>query len=576
MQEMEWPQRCRLAVALLMLLAQRRDAAAMVPAEAGAVVEAAERKSHGSVSMALEAYHLQESARVDIEEIAGRKLARKNLGVVSRGCEKKLKIAVPHKNGFKAFVNVTHPNTKRQKVTGYSIDIFETAIGMLQAPPQYEFYVFNGSYDELVRNVSLKVFDAAVGDVTITPERIRVADFTMPYAHSGLSLLMLSENDSRPIQWIFLEPLTKELWFATVGGFLLTGFVVWMIERPRNPEYQGSRLRQFSTASYFAFSTLTFSHDQIIRSPLSKIVVVIWCFAVLVVVQSYTANLSSMLTAKRLRPLMTDLYQLLRNGDYVGYQEGGFTRAFLIKQGFPMNRIKAYNTQAEYAEALRKGSKNGGVSAILDEVPYLAYFLSNPQYKMEFQMVNRMYKTLGLGFVFPLGSPLVHDLSIAILNLTGDYEGPQIEERWLGPATTLAGDSSISGFAALTLRSFSGLFIITGCISSLMLLISISRFLCAKYTRERGSGLQNTNEDGMDLCFNESITLQNDRGDGSVLDQHLHEIRGNDSHNANEGDGSVADVEAGLVQNGLHDGFVPIDYVEIEMSSAGQGVGVAH
>jgi ABC-type amino acid transport substrate-binding protein len=272
------------------------------------------------------------------------------------------------------------------------------------------------------------VFDAAVGDVTITPERIRHVDFTMPYAQSGLSLLVLSENDSKPIQWIFLEPLTKELWFATVGGFFFTGFVVWMIERPRNPEYQGTRLRQFSTASYFAFSTLTFSHgnlstlssnffmiliicamvssmtssvhaDQIIRSPLSKVVVVIWCFAVLVVVQSYTANLSSMLTAKRLRPLVTDLNQLLHNGDNVGYQGGGFTRAFLIKQGYPVNRIKAYNTQAEYAEALRKGSKNGGVSAILDEVPYLTYFLSNPQYKMEFQMVNRMYKTLGLGFV---------------------------------------------------------------------------------------------------------------------------------------------------------------------------------
>lgn len=139
--------------------------------------------------------------------------------------------------------------------------------------------------------------------------------------------------------------------------------------------------------------------DQIIRSPLSKIVVVVWCFAVLVVVQSYTANLSSMLTTNRLRPLVTDLDQLLRNGDHVGYQGGGFTRSFLINQGFPLNRIKSYNNQSEYADALRKGSKNGGVSAILDEVPYLTYFLSNPQYKMEFQMVNRMYKTLGFGFV---------------------------------------------------------------------------------------------------------------------------------------------------------------------------------
>lgn len=97
--------------------------------------------------------------------------------------------------------------------------------------------------------------------------------------------------------------------------------------------------------------------------------------------------------------MVTDLNQLLRNSDYVGYQHGGFTRSFLINQGFPVNRIKAYSNQEEYAEALRKGSKNGGVSAILDEIPYLTYFLSNPQYKKEFQMVNRMYKTLGLGFV---------------------------------------------------------------------------------------------------------------------------------------------------------------------------------
>jgi hypothetical protein len=40
--------------------------------------------------------------------------------------------------------------------------------------------------------------------------------------------------------------------------------------------------------------------DQKLKSPLYKIALVIWCFTVLVLVQSYTANLPSMLTAKRL------------------------------------------------------------------------------------------------------------------------------------------------------------------------------------------------------------------------------------------------------------------------------------
>jgi ABC-type amino acid transport substrate-binding protein len=100
-----------------------------------------------------------------------------------------------------------------------------------------------------------------VGDITITSERAVYVDFTMPYTESGVSLLVLSENDSKStIEWVFLKPLTTELWLATVGGFLFTALVVWMIERPKNLEYQGSSLRQCSAALYFSFSTLTFSH----------------------------------------------------------------------------------------------------------------------------------------------------------------------------------------------------------------------------------------------------------------------------------------------------------------------------
>uniref|UniRef100_A0A8R7V0Y0 Ionotropic glutamate receptor C-terminal domain-containing protein n=1 Tax=Triticum urartu TaxID=4572 RepID=A0A8R7V0Y0_TRIUA len=99
-----------------------------------------------------------------------------------------------------------------------------------------------------------------------------------------------------------------------------------MIELPRNQEYQGSSLRECSTALYFVFSTLTFSHGQSIRSPLSKIVVVIWCFVVLILVQSYTSTLSSILTANRLRPWVIDLDQLQRSGDFVGYQDDSFVR----------------------------------------------------------------------------------------------------------------------------------------------------------------------------------------------------------------------------------------------------------
>lgn len=55
--------------------------------------------------------------------------------------------------------------------------------------------------------------------------------------------------------------------------------------------------------------------------------------------------------------------------------------------------------EEEYADALRKGSKKGGVSAIVDEIPDLTSFLSYPRYKNDFRVVGSIYKTPGFGFI---------------------------------------------------------------------------------------------------------------------------------------------------------------------------------
>jgi ionotropic glutamate receptor len=149
---------------------------------------------------------------------------------------------------------------------------------------------------------------------------------------------------------------------------------------------------------------------QKIQSIQSKIVVVIWCLVLMILVQSYTASLSSMLTAERLQPSVTDLKQLLANGDSVGHQSGSFVQSILKKLKFDDHKIKVYSTQEEYAKALRMGSKHGGVSAIFDEIPYLNSFCS--KYGREFQMVGPIDRTSGFGFV-----SFLHLLFISIMHL---------------------------------------------------------------------------------------------------------------------------------------------------------------
>jgi glutamate receptor, ionotropic, plant len=129
-------------------------------------------------------------------------------------------------------------------------------------------------------------------------------------------------------------------------------------------------------------------------------VVIVWVFVVLVLSSSYTASLTSILTVQKLQPEYTDIYKIMSNGESVGYQDGTFIYDKLIAMGFLKSQLKNYRTFEEYDEALALGSKKGGVSAIMDEIPYIRVFLA--KYCTNYTMTGPIYKTAGFGFVSKL------------------------------------------------------------------------------------------------------------------------------------------------------------------------------
>lgn len=137
--------------------------------------------------------------------------------------------------------------------------------------------------------------------------------------------------------------------------------------------------------------------EEKLESNLSRFMVIIWVFVVLILTSSYTANLTSMLTVQRLQPTVTSVQDLLRNRDFVGYHKDSIVAYWLEEMGFRKETLLGYSTVEEYADALQRGSDNGGVSAIFDEIPYLKVFLS--KYCEGYTMVGPTYRLGGFGFV---------------------------------------------------------------------------------------------------------------------------------------------------------------------------------
>lgn len=398
---------------------------------------------------------------------------------------KKLRIGLPM-YGVPQLIAVKRDSKRTAAVsaTGFCIDVFEEVMNSLPNAVPFDYFVFEipegesvGYYNALVHQVFLKKYDAVVGDITILANRSEYVDFTLPFMESGVFVIVPLKNDKRKNAWIFTKPLTMGLWLTTGAFFVFTGFVVWILEHRANDEFRGPIGEQVGKIFWFSFSTLVFAHKEKIISNLSRFVLTIWMFVVLVLTSSFTANLTSMLTVQQLQPIVSDISDLMRNGEYIGYQTGSFLSQLLEFKKFDSSKFRYYSSFEEYDQALSRGSKNGGVSAIVAELPFARLFLG--RHCGKYTMIGPIHELAGFGFAFPRGSPLVSEVSRAVLNVTEGEKYASISKRWLGgeeETDCSRRNATLINSDSLTLESFQGLFLIAGVSYSSALIIYLFIF----------------------------------------------------------------------------------------------------
>uniref|UniRef100_A0A0D3AWV4 Ionotropic glutamate receptor C-terminal domain-containing protein n=1 Tax=Brassica oleracea var. oleracea TaxID=109376 RepID=A0A0D3AWV4_BRAOL len=210
-------------------------------------------------------------------------------------------------------------------------------------------------------------------------------------------------------------------------------------ERPENKEFQGSWSKQIGVIFWFGFSTLVYAHREKLKHNLSRFVVTVWVFAVLILTTSYTATLTSMMTVQQIR--------FNFNKNHVGHLFGSpVAMAAFSSPGNHVASMKGLSSSEEYAKFLL----NKTVTFVVHELPYLKVLLGeNPA---KFFMVKTKCTTSGFGF----------------RNLEARAKGRlnEIAKRWLEiPLPYTADDTS----NPITLDRFRGVFMITGVSSAFAL-----------------------------------------------------------------------------------------------------------
>ncbi|CAO2830717.1 unnamed protein product [Amaranthus hypochondriacus] len=391
-----------------------------------------------------------------------------------------LRIGVPWRSDYHEIISYSRST---DTFSGFCIDVFTAAVNTLPYGVPYKLIPYgngkiNPKINELVDKISTGVFDAIVGDVSITTDRTRNADFTQPYIESGL-VVVAPVKTQESNAWAFLRPFTPMMWCVIGVSFIVVGAIVWILEHRFNDDFRGPPRRQVATMLWFSCSTWFFAHRENTVSSLARLVLIIWLFVVLIINSSYTASLTSMLTVQQLTSPVKGIDSLIERKEPIGYQQGSYVANYLNEQlGVPKSLLVPLNSEDAYTEALRKGPKNGGVAAVVDERAYMELFLSS---RCQFTIVGPEFTKNGWGFAFPRDSPLAVDLSTAILKLSENGDLQRIYAKWLSRKACSSQYTKLE-VDRLELKSFWGLFLVCG-IACFLALIVYFALIVKQYTR---------------------------------------------------------------------------------------------
>ena len=185
---------------------------------------------------------------------------------------------------------------------GISIDLWEEIAAGLGR----EFEWVPMSFDELLTAVENAEIDAAVGALTMTADREERFDFSHPFFQTGLSIAVPSVPEQSLlgslkalVSWQFLSAV------LALGALLLgVGFVLWLVERHRNPEqFGGSTAQGIGSSFWWAAVTMTTVGygDKAPVTLAGRLIGLVWMFAGLIMVASFTAAITASLTVSNLR-----------------------------------------------------------------------------------------------------------------------------------------------------------------------------------------------------------------------------------------------------------------------------------
>ncbi|WP_162455624.1 transporter substrate-binding domain-containing protein [Pseudoxanthomonas kalamensis] len=264
--------------------------------------------------------------------------------------------------------------------------------------------------DDLLEAVEHGDVDAGLGAITATAEREKLMDFSHPITSSGLGIAVRSQ---RGAGWLavaraFFSPGFLKVLAALATLLLVIGALTWLAERRRNPEHFGGPPSQ-GIASGFWWAAVTMTTvgygDKAPVTLAGRLVGLLWMFAALIIVSTFTAAITSALTVGQLSSRITQASDL--DGLRIASLAGTTSAEWLQGRGLDFD-------DAADIDAALASLANDECDAVVYDAPLLQWTIGK-RYRGRLEMLPLRLERQDYAFALPAASALREPLNESLL-----------------------------------------------------------------------------------------------------------------------------------------------------------------
>jgi polar amino acid transport system substrate-binding protein len=307
-------------------------------------------------------------------------------------------------------------------ISGVSVDLWRRVAERMER----EFKLIPVSdMESILGGLEQGRFDAAIGAITITPEREERVDFSYPAHRSGVAVALRKESGPLFVLMSY-GAAVFELGFlilAMLAMLVLIGIAMWFVERPVRSGVHGSESSVVTLRDglYWAVVTMTTVGygDKTPKTTIGRAVAILWMLGSVVLVSLLSTSLVSRLTADRVET-RDAAASIDLNGKKLAAVAQSSGAEYLDELHL---RYAKFKDLPEALDALASGQSN----AVVNSVGALQYFISK-RYAKALELPQGLLAPAYMAIALPQHSPLKRPIDRALIRITTEWRA--LEERY--------------------------------------------------------------------------------------------------------------------------------------------------